>query len=98
MIEGSNLGIIWMVIIFLVLLYFIPSVVAKIRGKVNFTAILLINLFLGWTLVGWIGALIWAVIKEKTDKPYDYEKKREEFFEKQTAKAKVGEVNKHNKN
>jgi hypothetical protein len=27
----------------------------------------LLNLFAGWTALGWVGALIWAVIKEKED-------------------------------
>ena len=30
------------------------------------TAILLLNFFLGWTMIGWIVALVWAV---KTDVP-----------------------------
>lgn len=44
------------------LLYFLPAVLA--RNKSNFTAILLVNLFLGWTFIGWIVALIWAVSSE----------------------------------
>lgn len=40
-------------------LYFLPAFLA--RNKSNFTAILLVNLFLGWTFIGWIVALIWAL-------------------------------------
>ncbi len=43
----------------LIVPYFIPAIIA--RKKVNFTGILLLNIFLGWTLLGWIGALIWAI-------------------------------------
>ncbi|WP_277226774.1 superinfection immunity protein [Hymenobacter sp. YC55] len=41
------------------LLYFIPAIVAK--GKRNATSILVLNLLLGWTILGWIAALIWAL-------------------------------------
>ncbi len=43
-------------------LYFLPAFLA--RNKPNFTAILLVNLFLGWTFIGWIVALIWALSSE----------------------------------
>jgi Superinfection immunity protein/zinc-ribbon domain len=41
-----------------VLLYFLPTIIG--RDKVDFTGILLVNLLLGWTVLGWIIALIWA--------------------------------------
>ena len=41
-------------------LYAVPSLVAWHRQHHNRTAILLVNLLLGWTVLGWIGALIWA--------------------------------------
>lgn len=40
-------------------LYFLPSIIG--RNKRNFAAIFVLNLLLGWTLVGWIVALIWAL-------------------------------------
>jgi hypothetical protein len=42
------------------LIYFLPTIVALVRHKRNTVSILLLNLFLGWTLVGWIIALVWA--------------------------------------
>lgn len=39
-------------------LYFLPSLVG-IRKK-NAGAIFLLNFLLGWTLLGWVIALIWA--------------------------------------
>ena len=42
------------------LIYFLPTVVALVRHKRNTVSILLLNLFLGWTLIGWIVALLWA--------------------------------------
>lgn len=42
------------------LLYMLPWAVAATRGKSNATAVALINLLLGWTLIGWIVALVMA--------------------------------------
>jgi len=41
-------------------IYFLPTIVALVRHKRNVVSILLLNLFLGWTLIGWIVALGWA--------------------------------------
>lgn len=49
------------VLIFAALLYFMPTVIALARGHHNGFAIFLTNLLLGWTMVGWIVALIWSV-------------------------------------
>jgi len=46
--------------------YFLPSIIALIRSKRDITGIVLLNLFLGWTMIGWVVALVWAV---KTDVP-----------------------------
>jgi hypothetical protein len=48
------------------LMYFLPSIIALVRSKRDITAIVLLNFFLGWTMIGWVVALIWAV---KTDVP-----------------------------
>jgi hypothetical protein len=40
--------------------YFLPSMVALGRGHHNAGAIALLNAIAGWTLVGWIIALVWA--------------------------------------
>jgi hypothetical protein len=45
-------------------LYFLPSFWAYHVKKRNKEAILLLNLFLGWTFIGWVGALIWAGMKD----------------------------------
>jgi len=42
----------------LTVLYFIPSAVGM--NKRNAKAIFVLNLFLGWTLIGWVIALVWA--------------------------------------
>ena len=42
-------------------LYFVPAIVAAARHTHNSTAILLLNIFLGWTIVGWVVALLMAI-------------------------------------
>lgn len=42
-------------------LYFYPMYEAYIHKQPNFFSIFALNLFLGWTLVGWVVALVWAV-------------------------------------
>ena len=46
-------------------LYFFPTIVAFVKKKANKSAILVLNIFLGWTLVGWVVALVWAVSEEQ---------------------------------
>jgi hypothetical protein len=46
-------------------LYLIPSYVAWRRHHLNTLSILLLNIFLGWTGLGWIAALIWATYRRR---------------------------------
>ncbi|MGG7035714.1 MAG: superinfection immunity protein [Flavobacterium sp.] len=48
------------IIIPLLLLYFLPAIIAVSRKKSNRLAIILLNVFLGWTFIGWVAALIWS--------------------------------------
>ena len=47
------------------LIYFLPSVIAMIRRHNNFLSILALNFFLGWSVLGWLGALVWALVNPK---------------------------------
>lgn len=49
------------------IIYFIPAFLAK--DKKHATGIILVNSFLGWTLLGWVVALVWAVSDEKNSVP-----------------------------
>ena len=44
--------------------YFFPTIWAVYKHKKNTEAICILNLFLGWTLIGWVLALIWAAMKD----------------------------------
>ena len=43
-----------------IVIYFIPTIVANYLEHKNTAAIGVLNLFLGWTLLGWIRALVRA--------------------------------------
>lgn len=47
-------------------IYFLPAYVG--RKKRNADSITLLNLFLGWTLIGWVVALVWATSNEAPTK------------------------------
>ena len=47
-------------------MYFLPTIIAFARSKRDALAILMLNFFLGWTMIGWVVALVWAL---KTDVP-----------------------------
>lgn len=49
-------------------IYFLPSLIAVARHTHNATGIFLFNLFLGWTGIGWIIALLMAICSS----PYYY--------------------------
>jgi hypothetical protein len=42
-------------------LYFLPSIIALARGKRDTGAVVILNFFLGWTAIGWVIALVWAL-------------------------------------
>ena len=46
-------------------LYFCPAIVAHKRRHRNMTALLVLNIFLGWTLLGWVGCLVWALLEQE---------------------------------
>lgn len=55
--------------------YMLPTIEAKLRNHTNIASIALINFFLGWTLLGWVTAIVWAFKKSEPQsvvetKPY----------------------------
>ena len=43
------------------LTYFLPTIIALILGCDRTGSVLVMNLFLGWTFIGWVWAFVWAV-------------------------------------
>lgn len=58
-------GIIILLLLISLFIYFSPTIVAASRQKQNVMAIGILNLFLGWTFIGWVVALVWAFMEEK---------------------------------
>jgi len=57
--DGPTTGVVLLVIG--LLLYFLPAIVAGRRDHTNANAIFALNLLLGWTLLGWVIALVWSL-------------------------------------
>lgn len=47
------------------LVYFVPAIAGWQRDHFNSTGIFWLNLLLGWLLLPWVGALIWALSRSK---------------------------------
>jgi len=46
----------------LLLIYLLPSFIAVTSKKREALAVILLNVLLGWTILGWIVTLIWALM------------------------------------
>jgi hypothetical protein len=45
--------------------YFVPTIIAVARRARNTLGIVLVNIFAGWTFIGWVIALVWAIVDQK---------------------------------
>jgi len=50
-------------VVLIVSFYFLPTLIAFLRQHRNRLAVFLLNLFLGWTGLGWVVSLVWSVMK-----------------------------------
>lgn len=46
--------------------YLLPWAIAAVRGNANAWSVFWVNLLLGWTVVGWIIALVMSIREHKT--------------------------------
>ncbi len=58
-----------LVTLFGVIPYMVPTVVAAVRDHERKTSIFWLNLLLGWTIIGWIVALVWACSGPRAAQP-----------------------------
>jgi Superinfection immunity protein/Short C-terminal domain len=61
MILGMVSGGLFILVVFAIALNFIPSIIALSKRRYNTGAIFVLNLFLGWSFIAWIVALVWSV-------------------------------------
>jgi hypothetical protein len=47
--------------LFILSLYFVPTIIAHRRDAEDYGKIFFVNALLGWTVVGWLAALIWSL-------------------------------------
>jgi hypothetical protein len=50
----------WWAVLIGLLVYWLPTFVALSRRASSWASIAWVNFLLGWTLLGWLGALAWA--------------------------------------
>ena len=58
--DSSSTGLAIILFVTVVFLYFLPTLIALTRNHHNAAAIVVTNIFLGWTFLGWVAALIWS--------------------------------------
>jgi hypothetical protein len=61
--EDLMAGVLLLVGLFI--FYFLPSFIASSRKHHNMNSIAVINLFLGWTFLGWVICLAWSFSEVK---------------------------------
>lgn len=49
-----------LIVLLIGVVYFLPTAIAYRRNHANFAPIFLTNIFFGWSVLGWIIALIWS--------------------------------------
>ena len=47
----------------IIVLYFMPIIIASSRKHKNLKMITLLNILIGWTGLGWLACLVWSFIK-----------------------------------
>ena len=50
----------------MIVVYLAPALVAMRRKHADRNAIILLNIFLGWSFIGWVIALVWSVKQSKS--------------------------------
>lgn len=62
--SGALLLVIPLCIVLGIALYFVPTIISCCKKKKNTVAIVCLNLFLGWTFIGWLIALVWSLAED----------------------------------
>jgi Superinfection immunity protein len=64
--DDTAAGIVGVIVILMLAVialafYFLPTLIAIFRSHHQWAAIAVINLFFGWTFIGWVISLAWSV-------------------------------------
>ena len=49
------------IILFLIAMYWLPTIIAVVRRTPSALGVAALNFFLGWTIIGWVVALVIAL-------------------------------------
>lgn len=60
----------WILLILGIALYLLPTIIAW--NKKHAGGVVVLNIFLGWTIIGWIVALVWAASLSENVSSYNY--------------------------
>jgi hypothetical protein len=80
--EIVNLVLILPGIILYLIIYFLPSIISYWQSKSAIKKIFIVNLLLGWTVIGWIVSFVWAISENQsqecqntveTNEPFEWE-------------------------
>ena len=60
------------ILILLIILYFVPSIIALFRIHRDFLLIFFVNILIGWTFFGWLLVLFWAIFGGRHGRTYSF--------------------------
>lgn len=63
--------VVFLGVLVLLALYLVPSLLAWTQGAIHLQGIVLCNLLVGWTVLGWVVALVWALMDQPRDADRD---------------------------
>jgi len=59
----------WFISALLILFYLLPTWLAFDQGHRRRVTISVLNVLLGWTIIGWLGLLLWSMTRSHRDSP-----------------------------
>ena len=67
--ESADPIAVLVVIGLMLVMYLVPTLIATTRKHHNFPAIIAVNILLGWTILGWVAALVWSLTSVQAQAP-----------------------------
>lgn len=63
--NSNSAGILYIAL--MLFIYFLPSMIAIQRSHKNLIGVILVNFLLGWTMIGWVVAIVWAFLRNESE-------------------------------
>lgn len=63
--PAASLLLVLIIISISLVVYFVPTIIAVRRQHKNAMAIVVLNIFLGWTFIGWVVTLVWSCTSQE---------------------------------